>query len=79
MKQSRNAFAWAGMLLLASLFLLSGCGGGGGDKTEQAEKHFKLGAQYFEEKQMEDALRELKKAVELFRQPLLRERLVGLE
>ena len=64
MKQSRNAFAWAGTILLTALLLLSGCGGGG-DKTEQAEKHFKLGVQYFEEKQMEDALRELRKAVEL--------------
>jgi len=65
MKQSRNAFAWVGMMLLISLPLLSGCGEGGGDKIEQAEKHFKLGAQYFEEEQMEDALRELRKAVEL--------------
>ena len=64
MRQSRNALACAGMILLTGLFLLSGCGGGG-DKIEQAEKHFKLGVQYFEEKQMEDALRELRKAVEL--------------
>jgi Tfp pilus assembly protein PilF len=65
MKQSRNAFAWAGMMALVGLFLLSGCGGGGGNKTGQAEEHFKLGAQYFADKQMEDALRELKKALEL--------------
>jgi Tfp pilus assembly protein PilF len=58
-----SAFAWAGLILLAVFFLLSGCGGG--NKVEQAEEHFKLGAQYFEEKQMEDALRELQKAVEL--------------
>jgi len=28
MKQSRNALAGAGMILLAGLLLLSGCGGG---------------------------------------------------
>lgn len=65
MKQSRNTLACTGMMLLASLFLLSGCGGGGGDKTEQAEEHFRLGAQYFADKQLDDALRELKKALEL--------------
>ena len=64
MKQSRNAIALAGMILLAGFFLLYGCGGGG-NKIEQADQHFSLGVQYFEEKQMEDALRELRKAVEL--------------
>jgi Tfp pilus assembly protein PilF len=63
MRHSRNALAWAGMILLTGLFLLSGCGGG--DKIEQAEQHFKLGVQHFEEKQMEDALREFRKAIEL--------------
>ncbi len=63
MNKKRDIFDWVGMILLASFVLLSACGGV--DKMEEAEKHFKLGVQYFEERQLEEALKELRQAIEL--------------
>ena len=64
MRREKRVGGWMALVLGLSLlaFLLSGCGG---DKKEQARQHLKVGVQYFEEKEMDEALRELKKAVEL--------------
>lgn len=63
MKKKRDIFAWVGMILLASSVLLLACGSV--DKKEQAEKHYKLGIQYFEEERVEEAIKELRRAIEL--------------
>jgi Tfp pilus assembly protein PilF len=57
---------WMPLMLAVGVFGLSllGCGRGP-DKKQEAEKHLKIGMQYAEEKQMDQALPELKKAVEL--------------
>ena len=54
---------WAGTILVVSLFLflIGGCG----KKTDPAKKHFNLGVQYLEEHQADEALRELKRAIQL--------------
>jgi tetratricopeptide (TPR) repeat protein len=56
--------AWMPLFLAIGMLGLSflGCGP---DKKEEAKKHFKVGIQYAEEKQMDQALPELKRAVEL--------------
>jgi tetratricopeptide (TPR) repeat protein len=63
MKKKRDIFGWVGMILLVCFVLLSACGGM--DKKGEAEKHFKIGVQYFEEHQLEEALKELRLAVKL--------------
>lgn len=64
MRREKRVGGWMALVLALSVlaFLLGGCGG---DKREQARKHLKIGVQYFEEKEMDEALTELRKAVEL--------------
>ncbi len=56
--------SWTGTVLAACslLFLAGGCGG---DKAEEARKHFEMGVQYFQDQKMDDALAELQEAVRL--------------
>jgi Tfp pilus assembly protein PilF len=66
MRKYKPLPAWMPVLLAAAVFGLGllGCSRGP-DKKQEAEKHLKIGMQYAEEKQMDQALPELKKAVEL--------------
>jgi superkiller protein 3 len=60
-RRSTRGRAKAVLAISLLLFLSWGCG----KKTDQAKKHLDLGLQYFEEKQMEEALQELRQAVQL--------------
>jgi Tfp pilus assembly protein PilF len=56
-------FFWALMLSVVSLCLLFALGCG--ENTDQAQKHVDLGLQYFEEEEMEEALKEFRQAIQL--------------
>ncbi len=62
-KKKTGIWSWAKVVLVVSLFLFFS--GGCGKKAEQAKKHFDLGVQYLEEHQPEEALRELRRAIQL--------------
>jgi Tfp pilus assembly protein PilF len=63
MVKGTRTLGWAVTILLVGLFLLFS--GGCGKKADQAKKHVEVGLQYFEEQQMEEALRELRQAIQL--------------
>jgi len=69
MKKKIRIWGWTKAVLVVSLLLFFA--GGCGKKTEhtkkqeEAKKHFDLGVQYLEERQPEEALRELKRAIQL--------------
>jgi Tfp pilus assembly protein PilF len=62
-KRNANLLLRATMLPVMSLCLLFtiGCA----EKTDQAQKHVELGLQYFEEQELEEALKEFKQAIQL--------------
>jgi Tfp pilus assembly protein PilF len=62
-KKNTNLLFWATMLPVMSLCLLFALGCS--EKTDQAQKHVDLGLQYFEEQEMEEALKEFKQAIQL--------------
>jgi len=64
MSRNGGSLVWMSLSLAIGILGLSfwGCGP---DKKEEARKHFKIGIQYAEERQMDGALSELKRAVEL--------------
>jgi Tfp pilus assembly protein PilF len=53
------------MATLAFSMLALLAGGCGGDKAEQARKHLEKGVEFFHQKQMEEALEEVQKAIQL--------------
>ena len=63
MHNKTRVWRWAVVVLVVSpiLFFSSGCR----KKTEQVKKHFDLGVQYLEERQTNEALRELRQAIQL--------------
>lgn len=63
MEKKRGILGWAGTVLLVSLFLFFA--GACETKTDQAKKHFDLGVQYLEEQKPDEALRELRRAIQL--------------
>lgn len=63
MEKKRGILGWAGTVLLVSLFLFFA--GACETKTDQAKKHFDLGVQYLEEQKPDEALRELRHAIQL--------------
>jgi Tfp pilus assembly protein PilF len=65
MRSPKRVVGWVGVVLAISViaFFLWGCKGK--DNKEQAQKHLEVGVQHFKEKELEEALKELKKAVEL--------------
>lgn len=65
MRSPKRVLGWAGLIVVVSVlaFFLGGCKGK--DNKEQAKKHLEVGVQHFKDKELEEALREFKKAVEL--------------
>ncbi len=62
-RKKTDIWRWTRVVLLATLFLFfaNGCG----KKTDQAKKHFDLGVQYLEERKLDEALGELRRAIQL--------------
>jgi Tfp pilus assembly protein PilF len=63
MEKKKGILGWTGTVLLVSLFLFFA--GTCETKTDQAKKHFDLGVQYLEEQKLDEALRELRHAIQL--------------